>query len=112
MTALTSSSDPSNTASEPYRLDSPISTSITRTSSTVSTIPVASSSPHQYRFPFADSIFSFVFLTSVFTHMLCEGVEQYLNEIQRVLLPRGRSFITFFLLNEESEDLMRSNRSH
>jgi SAM-dependent methyltransferase len=62
--------------------------------------------PHQYRFPFPDKSFSFVFLTSVFTHMLSEGVEHYLREIERVLLPGGRCFITYFILNPESEELM------
>jgi len=67
--------------------------------------------PHQYKFPFSDKSFSFVFLTSVFTHMLGQGVENYLNEIQRVLVPGGRCFITYFILNQESEDLMRANKS-
>lgn len=67
---------------------------------------------HQYRFPFPDHTFSFVFLISVFTHMLSHGVEHYLSEIQRVLLPGGRCFITYFLLNEESTASMRAGRSH
>lgn len=66
---------------------------------------------HQYKFPFPDDTFSFAFLTSVFTHMRSHGVENYLNEIQRVLVPGGRCFITYFILNEESEGLIRSNRS-
>lgn len=68
--------------------------------------------PHQYRFPFPDSTFSFLFLTSVFTHMLGKEMENYLNEIHRVLIPGGRCFITYFLLNEDSEALVRSDRSH
>jgi SAM-dependent methyltransferase len=67
---------------------------------------------HQYRFPFPDTTFSFLLLNSVFTHMLSNGVESYLNEIHRVLIPGGRCFITYFLLNEDSEDLLRSDRSH
>jgi len=66
---------------------------------------------HQYKFPFPDKTFSFVFLTSVFTHMLNQGVQNYLNEIQRVLVPGGRCFITYFILNQESEDLIQSNKS-
>ena len=66
---------------------------------------------HQYKFPLPDKTFSFVFLTSVFTHMLSQGVQNYLKEIQRVLVPGGRCFITYFILNQESEDLIRSNRS-
>lgn len=67
---------------------------------------------HQYRFPFPDNTFSFVFLTSVFTHMLSEGVENYVREIRRVLIPHGKSFITYFLLNEFSEAMIQSSRSH
>lgn len=67
--------------------------------------------PHEYKFPFSDKTFSFVFLTSVFTHMLGQGVENYLKEIQRVLVPGGRCFITYFILNEESVDSMRENKN-
>jgi SAM-dependent methyltransferase len=55
-----------------------------------------------YQFPFADESFDFIFLTSVFTHMLPQDVENYLAEIARLLRPHGRCFITFFLLNIES----------
>lgn len=55
-----------------------------------------------YRFPYPDSSFDVVFLTSVFTHMLPADLEQYLREIARVLKPNGRSLITYFLLNPES----------
>src|SRR4051794_26137863 len=40
-----------------------------------------------YRFPFADASFDFVFLGSVFTHMLPADVAHYLAEIARVLAP-------------------------
>jgi SAM-dependent methyltransferase len=55
-----------------------------------------------YRFPFGDATFDFVFLTSVFTHMFPEDVAHYLAEIARVLKPGGRVLATYFLLNEES----------
>lgn len=41
----------------------------------------------EYQFPFADSTFDFVFLTSVFTHMLPPDTKNYLAEISRVLKP-------------------------
>lgn len=66
---------------------------------------------HEYRFPFPDQTFSFVFLTSVFTHMLSPGVQNYLSEIRRVLAPGGRCFITYFLLNEDAEGLMEADKS-
>ncbi len=51
----------------------------------------------QYRFPFGDGSFDFVFLTSVFTHMLPADVENYLAEVARCLSPGGRRFATFYL---------------
>lgn len=62
-------------------------------------------------FPFAEEYFDFVFLTSVFTHMLPSGVERYLSEIERVLRRGGRCLITFFLLNEESRKFISMGRS-
>lgn len=50
-----------------------------------------------YRFPFPSRSFDFVCLCSLFTHMLPRDMEQYLSEIARVLKPRGRCFITYFL---------------
>lgn len=62
-------------------------------------------------FPFEDGYFDFVFLTSVFTHMLPLDVENYLSEISRVLKPEGKCLITFFVLNDESRNLMQSHQS-
>ena len=65
-----------------------------------------------YRFPYEDNSFDFVFLTSVFTHMLPAEVENYMSEIHRVLKPSGRSLITYFLLNEESVALVDAGKAH
>ncbi len=65
----------------------------------------------EYRFPFESASFDFVFLTSVFTHMLPQDMENYLSEIARVLKSDGRVFITYFLLNPESLELIRANAS-
>jgi SAM-dependent methyltransferase len=62
-----------------------------------------------YHFPYDDHSFDFVFLTSVFTHMLPQGVEQYMSEITRILTPGGRCLISYFLLNEESINLIKQN---
>ena len=64
-----------------------------------------------FQFPFKDDYFDFIFLTSVFTHMLPSDLENYLSEISRVLKQSGRCLITFFLLNEESENLIRAGCS-
>lgn len=65
----------------------------------------------EYPFPYEDSSFDFVFLTSVFTHMLFEDTEHYLSEVARVLRPGGRCFATFFLLNPESVELIQKGAS-
>ena len=69
-------------------------------------------SARDLRFPFDDGFFDFIFLTSVFTHMLPADVEHYLDEISRVLKPGRKCLVTFFLLNDESSALIRSGRSH
>lgn len=65
----------------------------------------------EYRFPYEDASFDFVFLASVFTHMLPEDMENYFSEITRVLKKGGRCFITFFLANETSLALIAANKS-
>lgn len=62
--------------------------------------------PSELRFPYADASFDFVFLTSVFTHMLPADVDRYVAESGRVLAPGGRLFSTWFLRNAESERLL------
>lgn len=70
--------------------------------------PKGSLDPAEFPFPYADESFDFVFLTSVFTHMLPPEVRHYLRQIRRVLRPEGRCLATFFLLNEESMAAARS----
>ncbi|MNK22275.1 hypothetical protein D3C87_405490 [compost metagenome] len=62
-------------------------------------------------FPYPDNQFDFVFLTSVFTHMLPEDMEHYINEIKRVLKPGKVCFSTFFILDKDSEVSMFQNGS-
>lgn len=73
--------------------------------------PDGASESANYKFPFADESFDFIFLTSVFTHMLAEDLENYLSEISRVLRPGGTCLITFFLINPKSEALIQSGKS-
>src|SRR5262249_22985784 len=62
-------------------------------------------------FPCKDASFDFVFLTSVFTHLLPAEVARYLGQVQRVLRPGGRLLATFFLLNRETRAFMLQERS-
>jgi SAM-dependent methyltransferase len=52
-------------------------------------------------FPYSNNEFDLVILTSVFTHMMPDDVNNYLKEIFRVLKIGGKCFVTFFLLNDE-----------
>ena len=63
-----------------------------------------------YRFPFEDSTFDFVLLTSVFTHMLPDDVRNYVSEIARVLRPKGRLFVTYYLLTESAKQSVTEGR--
>jgi ubiquinone/menaquinone biosynthesis C-methylase UbiE len=67
--------------------------------------------PAQWRFPFDGAQFDFVFLISVFTHMLPDAVENYLGEVSRVLKPGGTSFISYFLMNDDSRRLIQNGSS-
>lgn len=69
--------------------------------------PSGDTKASEYVFPYENESFDFVFLISVFTHMLPEDMEHYLSEITRVLKVGGRSFITYFLLNAESLPMAR-----
>ena len=65
-----------------------------------------------FSFPYPDEKFDFVFLTSVFTHMMPAEVETYLQEISRVMKPGAKCLISFFIINCESEDLMIKQPTH
>ncbi|NIM01651.1 MAG: methyltransferase domain-containing protein [Acidobacteria bacterium] len=73
--------------------------------------PKGQHQPGEYRFPYDDDSFDFVFLTSVFTHMLRADMEHYVDEIVRVMRPTGRCLITCFLLNDESRALIKDDKS-
>ncbi len=64
-----------------------------------------------YSFPYSSDYFDFVFLTSVFTHILRQDLEAYFREISRVLKREGRCTITFYLLNEESLRFISEGKS-
>lgn len=59
-----------------------------------------------FTFPYPDGVFDFAVSNSVFTHMLPEEVQNYLEELYRVLRPGGRAYLSFFILNEASKQGM------
>lgn len=60
--------------------------------------------PATFKFPYEENSFDKAFLFSVFTHMKIEDIQNYLNEIHRVLVPGGKCLATFFTYSE-SDDL-------
>ena len=72
--------------------------------------PLGKYLPENFRFPYQDNSFDFIFLTSVFTHLFPDAMRNYFSEIGRVLRQGGRSFITYFLINPESVALMNGGK--
>ena len=70
--------------------------------------PEGSLKPVGTRFPYPSGAFSFAFATSLFSHLLADATKRYLQELKRVLRPRGRAVLTFFLLDE----LVESRAEH
>ena len=50
-----------------------------------------------FRMPFDDQEFDIIYLFSVFSHMVRDDVEVYLNEFRRLLSPSGKIFLTAFI---------------
>ena len=73
--------------------------------------PNGTQSASEFVFPYASGTFDFVFLTSVFTHMVPADFEQYLGQISRVIRSGGRALITFFLINDVASGSIRRGKS-
>lgn len=67
--------------------------------------------PTKFIFPYDQNSFDFVCAISVFNHLPTDEVRHYLQEIERVLKPGGRCLLTLFLINEESEELIKQCKS-
>lgn len=73
--------------------------------------PRGTVSDSEFRFPAEDGAFDFVLLSSVFTHMLPEGVTHYAKEIRRVLKDSGVCVASIFLVTEERQASLADGRS-
>lgn len=63
-----------------------------------------------YSLPFEAHTFDVILLKSVFTHMRPPAVENYIEEVSRLLKSGGRCLVTFFLLNHEQAQLAAERR--
>lgn len=59
--------------------------------------PAGGTSGSEYRFPFEDDSFDFVFAASVYTHLLEDDCANYAREMMRVLRPGGTAAVSIFL---------------
>jgi SAM-dependent methyltransferase len=73
--------------------------------------PFGDLSAAEFRFPYPDASFDFAFATSLFTHLVHDEAQHYLEETARVLRPGGTCFLTFFLLTDEAEREMAAGRA-
>jgi ubiquinone/menaquinone biosynthesis C-methylase UbiE len=73
--------------------------------------PFGTVAAEDFRFPYEDASFNFVFATSLFTHLVRAETEHYLREAARVLRPGGTCLLTFFLLDEHAEAEVAAGRA-
>jgi SAM-dependent methyltransferase len=65
--------------------------------------PNGAVSAEDFRFPFAAGVFDLAILSSVFTHMMPEEIENYVGELARVLKEGGCGFVSVLLFDREAE---------
>ncbi|RRN63157.1 class I SAM-dependent methyltransferase [Caulobacter sp. 602-1] len=64
--------------------------------------PGGSQPASAFVFPYPDASFDYVWLGSVFTHLLAADQAQFAREIARVLKPGGTSIVSWYLIDEEA----------
>jgi SAM-dependent methyltransferase len=65
--------------------------------------PGGSVKAESYTLPYAAESFDLAFCCSLFTHLLPHETENYIQELARVLVPRGRLVMTAFMLNDATD---------
>jgi len=74
--------------------------------------PVGKNRASEFEFLFNNETFDFVFLISVFTHMMPDDVKNYLKQISRILKKNGKCLISYYLLNTDSLSWIKSNKTN
>lgn len=69
--------------------------------------PDGDQSAGSFRFPLEDASVDYANLTSVFTHMLPEDANNYLQEVSRMLRPGARCFISYFMVDPDSRQTFK-----
>jgi SAM-dependent methyltransferase len=70
--------------------------------------PAGAIAAHEVTLPWPDEHFTLTIASSLFTHLRADALRRYLGEIARTLVPGGRLFATFFVLDEQSLHVIRS----
>ncbi len=73
--------------------------------------PNGRTSALDYAFPADDGSIDFVILVSVFTHLTTAVTSHYFNQIRRVLAANGKCFATFFLIDDDTREVLCQERS-
>ncbi len=73
--------------------------------------PAGTQRADAYVFPYGDARFDVALAASLFTHLRPFEGQRYLDEAKRVLRPGGYLFGTWFLINEEAEDLLERDKA-
>ena len=68
--------------------------------------------PEEFVFPWPENAFTLSFAVSIFTHLSGPATRNYLAEIARTLQPGGRLFATFYVLDEQSMQLVADSKTH
>lgn len=63
-----------------------------------------------FKFPYPKDTYDCIVLTSVFTHMMPDDVDNYLQQISLVMKKEGRCLATFFLLTPEIKKQMEEDK--
>jgi SAM-dependent methyltransferase len=73
--------------------------------------PFGTIAADEFRFPYEDDSFDFIFATSLFTHLTLADARHYLAEVGRVLAPGGRCYLTFFVLADHARAELDAGRA-
>ncbi len=71
--------------------------------------PTATVRASEFVFPYEDASYDLALLNSVFTHMMPEDVLGYLSQIYRVLDQDARLYCTWFLMSDETQEVLENN---
>lgn len=73
--------------------------------------PGGSQRATEFTFPYGDESFDVAIACSLFTHLRPIESQRYLEEARRVLKPGGRLLGSWFLINDEAEELLEAGHA-